>query len=114
MEARLPTRLWVDALLRRAEIGGAAGFVLQKGDPERGDVLVKVATLDGAARLYAPAMGEDGGRIFLDLAVQGIGPDEAAIDSYIARARERDPDLWAIEIEDREGRAFLTETVKIE
>lgn len=114
METRLSTSFWAEALIRRASVGGAAAFVLQKGDAERGDVLVKLALLDRTARLYAPAMDMEGGRIFIDLAMQGIGPDETEIDQYIARACERDRDLWVIEIEDREGRHFLTELVQTE
>jgi hypothetical protein len=44
--------------------------------------------------------------------LQGIGPKEAAVDAYVARAKERDSDLWIIEIEDRDGRHFLTEPVE--
>ncbi|MEM6410146.1 MAG: DUF1491 family protein [Pseudomonadota bacterium] len=114
MEPRLPTSFWIDALVRRVEIGGASAFIIQKGDPERGDVLVKVAKLDGTARLYAPSMDLDGNRIFLDLIVQGVGPDEADVDQYVLRARGRDTDVWVVEIEDRDGRHFLTESVKLD
>lgn len=110
-EPRLPATLWVDALIRRANVGGASAFVLQKGDGARGDVLVKLAMLDGTARLFTPTMDMEGTRIFLDLIAQGVGPDEPAIDAYIARARGRDSDLWVVEIEDRDGRHFLTEPV---
>ncbi len=112
MEARLPTWLWVDALVRRAGVAGASAFVVQRGDAERGTVLVKVARLDGTARVYAPRPGLDGGRSFADLAAQGTGPDERDADAYIARARSRDSDLWVVEIEDRDGRHFLTEPVE--
>lgn len=109
---RLPVRLWVDALIRRASLAGASAFVIQHGDDDRGDVLVKVSSLNGQAAAYAPSMNLEGERIFLNLAVQGIGPDEAAVDAYLARAKARDSDLWIVEIEDREGRHFLTEPVE--
>ena len=112
-EARLPTGFWVGALVRRVQLGGASAFILQRGDTERGDVLVKVATLDGGARAFVPSMDfETGARVFVDLAMRGVGQTEAEIDDYIRRALERDRDLWVIEIEDREGRHFLTEPVE--
>ena len=112
MDARLPTWIWVDALLARVRDAGAAAFVTQKGDRERGDVLVKVATLDRMARAFAKRTNMDGVSVFVDLAVQGVGPDEAGVDDYVVRAKERDSDLWIIEIEDRAGRHFLTEPVE--
>ena len=81
MMERLPARLWIDALIRRASLAGASAFVLQHGDEERGDVLIKVARLDGTAAAYAPSMNLEGERIFLNLAVQGIGSDESAVDA---------------------------------
>lgn len=112
-EERLPTHVWADALIRRALSAGAAAFILQRGDASRGDVLVKVAELNGRARLYGPTMGMDGSRVFIDYAdAQGIGPDEAGVDAYIARARNRDRDLWVIEVEDRSGRHFITEPIQ--
>ncbi len=109
---RLPTHLWVDALIRRAEVAGASAFVIQKGDASRGDVLIKVADLKGEARVYVPRTSMEGERIFVDLAAQGVGPDEAGADDYVRRARSRDSDLWVIEIEDRDARHFITETVE--
>lgn len=111
-EDRLPSWLWVDALIRRAQVAGVSCFVLQKGDRERGDVLVKVADLKGGARAYVPRTSMDGTRIFSDVRLQGIGETEADVDAYVSRARQRDSDLWVVEIEDREGRHFLTEAVE--
>ncbi|MEL6728648.1 MAG: DUF1491 family protein [Pseudomonadota bacterium] len=111
-DERLPTKTWVEALMRRAQIEGAGAFVLQKGDEARGDVLIKVADLQGEARAYVPRTSMEGERIFVDLQSQNVGPDEASVDDYVQRARQRDSDLWIIEIEDREARHFLTETVE--
>ncbi|MET0183325.1 MAG: DUF1491 family protein [Caulobacterales bacterium] len=107
----LKTDIWAGALIRRAEIGGAFAAVSRKGDIDAGDVLVKVATLDGKAMLYATALGMDGETVFLDLSAGALGNEEAAVDEAIAKRRARDPDLWVIEIEDRAGRHFLTERV---
>ena len=41
----------------------------------------------------------------------GEWAEEREIDELIQRRRSYDPDLWVVEIEDREGRHFLTETV---
>ena len=57
-------------------------------------------------------MNLDGDRVFRNLASQGVGPDEKDVDAYVQRARQRDSDLWVVEIEDREGRPFLTEPVE--
>ena len=111
-DERLPTRVWVDALMRRAQVAGASAFVLQRGEESRGDVLIKVADLRGGARAYVPRTSMEGTRVFVDLETQGVGPEEAGVDEYVGRARDRDRDLWVIEIEDREARHFLTEPVE--
>ena len=109
---RLPSKLWIEALVRRAQLAGASAFIVQHGDDARGDVLIKVARLDGTAAAYTPSMNLEDERIFLNLSTQGIGPDEAGVDDYVRRAKGRDRDLWIVEIEDREGRTFLTEPVE--
>lgn len=109
---RLPTDLWANALLRRAQIAGASAFIVQKGDASRGDVLIKVADLQGQARAYVPRTNLEGERVFVDLMVQGVGPEEAVVDDYLQKSKARDSDLWVIEIEDRDARHFLTEPVE--
>jgi hypothetical protein len=110
--AELKTEFWASALIRRAEIAGAFAGVVRKGDADAGAVLVKVATLDGRARLYAPARrGEAGERVWLDLSAGALGDDERAVDAHIRRESEFDPDLWVVEIEDKHGRHFLQEPV---
>lgn len=111
-EERLPTKIWVDALVRRVQVAGAAAFMIQRGDESRGDVLVKVSDLKGKAQAFVPRTSMDGERIFVNLESQNVGPAEADVDEYVRRTGSRDTDLWVIEIEDRDGRHFLTERVE--
>lgn len=107
----LRTDIWAAALLRRAQSGGASAFIARKGDAEAGAVLVRVCTLDGRARLYAPARDGSGERIWLDLSSGPLGDSEPLIEAACAKRAASDPDLWIIDIEDRTGRHFLTEPV---
>jgi hypothetical protein len=107
----LKTEFWVSALIRRVAIGGASAIVARKGDADAGAVLVKVATLDGRARLLAPARDGEGARIWLDLSAGPLGEDEGAVDAYARQRAETDPDLWVVEIEDKHGRNFLNEPI---
>ncbi len=105
----LSTDIWVAALIRRAEMGGAFATVARKGDPRAGAVLVKVLDrTTGGARLYAEALQADGERVWMRPASAGA---EADLDAYAERAARVDPDLWVVEIEDKQGRHFLTERV---
>jgi hypothetical protein len=106
----LSTDIWVSALIRRAEQGGAFAVVVRKGDPRAGAVLVKVLNRgDGTSRIFAEATRMDGEGVWMQPARSG---DERDVDSYIERAVRIDPDVWVVEIEDREGRHFLTEPVE--
>jgi len=106
----LASDVWVGALIRRAEIGGAFAVVVRKGDPRAGAVLVKVLHRAlGAARLYAEATRGDGERFWM----QPVNSEqEEELDRYVERARRIDPDIWVVEIDDRQGRHFLTEPVE--
>jgi hypothetical protein len=106
----LSTDVWVGALIRRAELGGAFAMVARKGDPRAGAVLVKTLNRrDGISLLYAEAFRGDGERVWMNPTASHDEPD---LDRYIERAVRVDPDLWVVEIEDKEGRHFLTEPVE--
>lgn len=101
--SRLTADFWVAAYRARLSAAGIPAYVTAKGDPTAGAVLVKLATMDGAARLFGRAYAIDGARVWHMLAE---GP-EPEVDAAAARQRDRDPDLWLIEIEDRHGRTLL-------
>jgi hypothetical protein len=99
----LSTDLWVSALMRRAEQGGAFAVLVRKGDARAGAVLVKLINRREAwTRLY-------GERVWMRPAGS---ESEADIDAYVARSLKIDPDLWVVEIDDNQGRHFLTEAVE--
>jgi hypothetical protein len=106
----LSTDIWVGTLIRRAEQGGAFVAVARKGDPRAGAVLVKTLNrLEGTSCLYAEAFRGDGERVWMQPTGSHEEPD---LDRYIERAVRVDPDLWVVEIEDKDGRHFLTEPVE--
>ena len=107
---RLSTDLWVSALIRRAEQGGAFPAVIRRGDARAGAVLVKVLNRRaGRVDLYAEALHGEGERVWM----RPVAPDdEAALDAYAERRLRYDPDLWIVEIDDPKGRHFLTEPVE--
>ncbi len=107
----LKTEVWASALIRRASIAGSFAAVARKGDADAGAVLVKAATLDGRARLYAPARDGAGERMWLDLSAGALGDDERNVDEYVRKRVATDPGLWVIEVEDKQGRHFLMEPV---
>ena len=100
---RLATGLWVEAYRLRLEAEAIPAYIIARGDATAGAVLVKLATLDGSARAFQRIMALDGTRPW-DVLAEG---DEAEVDAIVARARARDPDLWVIEVEDRQGRHML-------
>ncbi|MDO8838548.1 MAG: DUF1491 family protein [Parvibaculum sp.] len=108
---RLKAEIWVKALIRRCETAGGAAMVVRRGDATAGVVLVKVNRLDGRATVYAPARDGEGALVWMARPSADPAPELDA-DAYIEKQRDRDPDLWVVEIEDREGRHFLTEPVR--
>jgi GMP synthase (glutamine-hydrolysing) len=98
MEARLKTGLWIKALIRRCDLAAVAVAVVARGDGDAGAVLLKLNAREEGCSVLAQARGPGGELIWM----RATGPapvDEGDADSYIARQRRRDPDLWVVEIE---------------
>ena len=105
-EARLAAGIWVAAYLRRLQLADIPAYVTRHGDDTAGSVMVKCAMLNGRASLWAREWDLDSDqRLWVRLA-EAAEPD---IDAQTARAVARDPDLWLIEIESRDGRTLLDE-----
>ena len=108
---RLRSDVFVAALIRRTQAEGAFAALRRRGAAEAGAIFVLVDRLDGAAALYGPApAGEEApdgvARLFVRLhAAEWSEP--AALEQRLKREVAFDPDLWIVEIEDRQGRAFV-------
>jgi hypothetical protein len=99
MIPRLKAEIWVTAQVRVCNLHSIPFYVLHRGDPDAGMVLVKLIREAGRAVVLSPLRQMDETLAWM----RATGPDpvdEAEADAYIARQRDFDPDLWAIEIED--------------
>jgi hypothetical protein len=110
---RVTSALWVSAYLRRCQSVGAYGAVVHRGAHEAGAIYIKVSRLDGTALLLTPAPqslfedeGRPSGRLWLAYR-DGQPVSEQDAERFLRSELRFDPDLWLVEIEDREGRHHL-------
>lgn len=109
---RLKSALWVAAYLRRCQVEGLFAVVRRRGAEEAGAVFVRVSRLDGTSDLFGPAPQSafdaalGAARAFTPSLATQSAPD-ADVEAYLARQIKFDPDVWIVEVEDREGRNFL-------
>jgi hypothetical protein len=108
MVPKLKSEFYVQALIRRAQVGGADAYLVRRGAEEAGAIFLKVNRLDGRVMVLSPARrGEE--RVWTK--PLGDEADEAKASAYFERQMKFDPDIWIVEIEDREGRAFVDEPI---
>ncbi len=103
---KLTAEIWVSAYLTRLRLIEIPAFVVQRGDDTAGAVLVKLNTLDGQASCYQRSFDLSTGDRKWMVLIEGI---EAEVDQSIIKQRSFDPDLWVIEVEDKQGRHLLDE-----
>jgi hypothetical protein len=106
---RLKAGIYVKALIRRAEVAGAFVYVVRRGAEEAGALILKLARPDGSCTVLSQARRGDGELVWM----KPIGErcDEATAAKYFEKQIRFDPDLWIVEVEDREGRAFVDEVL---
>jgi hypothetical protein len=103
LEARLKTRLVVQAAVRLGTLRSIPVTVTRRGDEDAGTILVKHNRFDLGCAVLAQTRGKQGELAWIRATGENL-VDEQTADAYIARQIERDPDLWVVEVEDREGR----------
>ncbi len=113
---RLKSAIWVSAYIRRCMVEGAYAVVRRRGAEEAGAIFVKIDRLDGTADLYGPAPQSEfdearpGDRAFIACLKAQPRP-YAEIEKFVLRQVDFDPDIWIVEVEDRQGRNFLDRVV---
>ena len=104
---RLKAGIFVRALTRRAEVAGASAFVVRMGSEEAGAVILRVNRLDGTC-LVLNQTRDGKGALVWGQPLSGWTPEARALE-WCDRQVKFDPDLWIVEVEDRQGRAFVDE-----
>lgn len=99
---RLPTAMWVSATIRRLSVDAVPAMVVHKGEAESGTLVVKLNLLDGTAKVLTESRGMEGELGWMAPLGDEAMPEEKA-DAYLSRSADRDPDIWVVEIEDRNG-----------
>jgi hypothetical protein len=109
MVPRLKAGIFVRALIRRVEVAGASAYVVRKGSEEAGAVYLKLSRLNGTCTILEQVRQGEGDLAWMRPVGEGI--DEERAKAYFDKQIRFDPDLWIVEIEDREGRAFVDEPI---
>ena len=101
---RLTSSFWVQAYIKKLNLMGVPAFVVSHGDDTAGAIIVKVTKLNGAAILFDKSFSLEKN---ISLWSKSQSGDEKELDELLSRQLSRDSDLWIIEIESRQGDAYL-------
>ena len=104
--ARLRSKIWVQAYLKRLEIQNIAAYVTAHGDDHSGAILIKVIKMDGSAQLYQKTFDLQSNKNVWVRISEGLDKE---IDSLLEKQKVYDPDLWVVEIESASGQNYLDE-----
>ena len=98
VQPRLKTSLRISAIVRRADRLAIPAFVVRKGDPDAGAILIRVTRRDQLCTVLSQTRTPEGELVWM----RGTGAtpvDAPTAEAYIERQARRDPDLWVVEIE---------------
>jgi len=104
--ARLRSKIWVQAYLKRLEIQNIAAYVSAHGDDNSGAILIKVIKMDGSSQLYQKTFDLQNNR---NVWVKIMEGSDMEIDTILEKQKVTDPDIWVVEIESANGQNYLDE-----
>lgn len=108
--ARVTSAVLASALVRRVSQEGGSAAVLAKGDASAGGILLLTYDRGVNPRFLERGIGPDG-RPALLASGPAVLADEAEVTAYWKRRRERDSDLWVIELDIAQAERFAAETM---
>lgn len=108
--ARPASALIASALIRRVHAEGGSAMVLARGNAEAGAILVLGVERGANPRFYERGIGPDGRVQMMESGPSALEND-ADSSSYWQRRRERDPDLWVIELDIADAKRFAADAL---
>ena len=101
---RLTSSFWVQAYIKRLNLLGVPAFVVSHGDDKAGAIIIKVNKLNGDVILFERSFSLEKD---INQWSKSQSGDEKELDELLSRQLSRDNDLWIVEIESRQGDAYL-------
>ncbi len=111
MQARVKAELWIKAHIRKCNVEAIPATVVRRGDDQAGALIIKVNHLGPGCAVLVPTNNLDGGQKWRSALVENLVP-EADADAYIEQQLKIDPDIWVLEIEDRQGRHLIDDILE--
>ena len=103
-DSKLRTEIWLQIHFRHWNNLNVPAYVISRGDPDLGDVLIKVNYLDGTGCIM-----QRGYNMLSNCYRWGIVNEgqEAELDSALVRQSQNDGDLWIVELEAKTSQDLL-------
>ena len=107
---RLASGVAVSALVRRVHAAGGSAMVLARGHAEAGAILILIMERGENPRFFERALGPTGA---MELVPSGPGhlENDAEATAYWQKRRDRDSDLWVVELDIADAKRFAADTL---
>ena len=108
-DGRLPASIEARALIRRIETQGDFATLIQKGDPDRGALLLVIGSRGRHVACLERMLAPDG-KYRWQMAGPGESASSADVSDFLAKRQRFDPDSWLIELDIALPERFIAET----
>ena len=109
-DARLAASIEAAGLIRRAESEGGFGAVLNKGDPERGSLLLVIRSRGRHVACLERMLSPEGSYRWNEAGPADQSESDENLEQFLQKRVAFDPDLWLIELDIAQPERFIAET----